>query len=158
MIQLRSATAADLVLIKEMVRQERLNPMGLKWERFLLAVSETGEVVGCGQIKSHKDGSHELASIVTRSDWRGQGVARLMIEQLMSEQTSSLWLMCRSSLAPFYEKFGFVEVQERGEMPAYFRHIHTLFHTFRWLSTEKLAIMYLERKFNYASARSTRIE
>ena len=41
-----------------------------------------GEVIGCAQIKPHRDGSRELASLVVHPDYRGQGIARRMIQYL----------------------------------------------------------------------------
>ncbi|NJN43373.1 MAG: GNAT family N-acetyltransferase [Anaerolineae bacterium] len=84
-----------------------------------------GEVVGCGQIKPHADGSTELASIVVTPPWQGQGIARSIIEHLLETHHGDLYLMCQSSLGPLYEKFGFQAISE-GEMPAYFRRIKHL--------------------------------
>lgn len=106
----------------------RLNPLSLNWKRFVVATSPLGEVIGCGQIKPHKDSGsrvYELASIVVTPAWRGQGVARAIIEHLLEKHKGSLYLTCRTKLGPFYEKFGFHFI-ESEQMPVYFRRIHRL--------------------------------
>ena len=102
-----------------------INPTGLDWRRFVVAVSPQGEVIGCGQVKPHRDGSLELASIAVTPERRGQGVARAIIEHLLAENQGELYLMCRSGLGGLYEKFGFRVIQP-DEMPRYFRKISRL--------------------------------
>ena len=122
MFNLRSATEDDLKTIRRLVRIGEINPVGLKWQRFTVAETPEGQVIGCGQIKSHGDGSDELASIVVHPDWRGQGVARAIIEHFLAAHSGDLYLMCRANMGPMYEKFGFQGL-EVDEMPRYFRRI-----------------------------------
>ncbi len=107
--------------------------MNLHWEHFTLAVDERGQMIGCGQIKPHRDGSRELASIAVEPCCRGQGAARAIIEHLMARAEPPLHLTCRSKLAPLYEKFGFRTVESTAEMPPYFRLIARAFKIFRRL-------------------------
>ncbi|MDH3944061.1 MAG: GNAT family N-acetyltransferase [Anaerolineae bacterium] len=123
--KLRPATVEDVGVIRVLIVQARINPTGLDWRRFVVAEDGDGNVIGCGQVKPHRDGSHELASIVVEEAWRGQGVARAMIEHLLAGHTGTLYLMCRSSLGPLYEKFGFSNI-EADEMPKYFRRVSQL--------------------------------
>lgn len=129
-LSLRRATADDAATIKQMVRAARLNPFRLDWQRFWLAVNADQAIVGCIQVKPHGDGVNELASLVTQPDWRGQGVGRLLVAHLQQEVGPPLWLMCESGLTPFYQRFGFVEVREMGEMPAHFRFMRRLSRLF----------------------------
>jgi N-acetylglutamate synthase-like GNAT family acetyltransferase len=76
MFTLRSAQARDEMVIKGLIRETRLNPMGLKWPNFVVAEDEQGQFIGCGQIKTHKDGTRELASIAVVKAWRGRDVAK----------------------------------------------------------------------------------
>lgn len=122
---LRPATAADAPTIQALIRQAGINPTGLKWPRFILATAADGQIIGCGQIKPHADGSHELASLAVVPAWQGQGVARSLIEHLLTAHAGDLYLMCRAPLGPFYEKFGFQKLADH-QMPPYFRRIKTL--------------------------------
>ena len=119
--QIRRATAVNQADIQLLIRRVRINPLGLDWRRFCLAVDHDGDVIGCGQIKLHKDGSRELASIAVLEAWRNKGVAANLITHLLREEDGPIWLMCRSDLVPFYMKFGFSEVLKVLDMPQNFR-------------------------------------
>ena len=139
---LQAATSAQAGAIQALVRAARLNPLGLDWRRFVVALDENGAVVGCGQVKPHRDGSWELASIVVAPAWRGRGVARAVIEYLLVGSPRPLWLTCVTTLAPFYARFGFRQVTAPGQMPPYFRRLSWLFWLLDWLSpAQALSVM-----------------
>lgn len=139
---LRPAGEAEADIIKQLVRNARLNPLGLDWRRFTVAVDPAGQIIGCIQTKPHRQ-AQELASLVVRREWGGEGVARRLVEHIMDEAGRPVWLMCASPLVPFYERFDFETVEEPGEMPPYFRRIHRLFTLFRFFSRGevRLAVM-----------------
>ena len=122
---LRSATSADAKAIRRLINLVKINPTGLSWKRFTLAVDRDGTIIGCGQVKPHKDGTLELASIAVQPQWRGRGVARSIIEHLLDLHPGRLYLTCRSPLEPLYQKFGFQAI-EYAEMPPYFQQISRL--------------------------------
>ena len=122
---LRPATEEDSPAIHDLILEGSINPTGLDWRRFTLAVTPEGEVIGCAQLKPHRDGSVELASLAITETWRGRGAARALIEYLIQQHDGTLYLMCQSSLAPLYEKFGFRRLA-RDEMPTYFRRVSKL--------------------------------
>ncbi len=124
-ISLRAALEDDFSAIKDLVREGQINPMGLDWQRFIVAVTQENIVIGCGQIKPHRDGTNELASIVVTKKWRKLGIAKMIIEELMRGYEGELYLMCQSSLGTIYEKYQFVALNE-NEMPKYFRRINKL--------------------------------
>jgi N-acetylglutamate synthase-like GNAT family acetyltransferase len=120
---IRPATQKDFPAIRALIHAVQINPMGLDWRRFLVAMSPQEELLACGQIKLHSDGSRELASIAVREQARGRGLARAIIETLLArERQRPLYLMCRARLGPLYAKFGFQAV-EAQEMPPYFQRI-----------------------------------
>jgi N-acetylglutamate synthase-like GNAT family acetyltransferase len=131
MVTIRPAELSDHQAIQKLIRQVRINPMDLDWERFLVAVNEHGKVIGCGQIKPHSDGSRELASIAVLPEQRQQGIASALIEQLLAQSTGDLYLMCRSPLGTFYERFGFQTV-EGNDLPPYFKRMKRLA---RWIKS-----------------------
>jgi N-acetylglutamate synthase-like GNAT family acetyltransferase len=128
-IQLRQAQESDQRKIRALINQVKINPMDLDWSRFILATTDGDELAGCGQVKRHRDGSLELASIAVEPAWRGQGIARMIIERLISDHPGELYLVCRSRLGVFYDRFGFRSIQE-NDMPPYFRRIHRLVRVF----------------------------
>lgn len=138
---IRDATSQDFPKIKSLIRTAQINPTGLEWQRFIVA--EYGsEIIGCGQIKPHRDGSKELASIATTQNYRGRGVASAIIKLLLDEHPGDLYLTCRESLGPFYERFGFQKI-DIPEMPTYFRRINkiaALARSLRFLDEELLVM------------------
>lgn len=119
---LRPARETDSASIRRLVLLGGINPTGLDWRRFVVAELPTGEVIGCGQIKPHGKQVLELASIAVHRDHRRRGVAAAVIRRLLEDAPRPLYLMCRSTLGPFYEKFGFRAI-DREEMPVYFRRV-----------------------------------
>ncbi|WP_420629894.1 GNAT family N-acetyltransferase [Candidatus Leptofilum sp.] len=135
-ITYRPAQASDEAAIKALIRAVNINPMGLKWHRFVVAVDGNGRLIGCGQIKPHWDGSRELASIAVQKEWRRQGVAGKIIRQLLANEPALVWLTCMDKLVPFYEQFGFIEVKKGDgrSLPFYFRLATTFFKPIQKLS------------------------
>lgn len=140
---LRPAAEADQPAIKALIRQAGINPLGLQWPRFLVAVDGEKCVIGCGQVKTHGDGSRELASLAVARGWRGRGVAAELITALQALYGAPLWLTCIDRLVPFYERFGFVRVEAAREMPAYFRRASRFFNLYLALRRDeaRLAVM-----------------
>ena len=119
---LRRAEARDFPAIPGLIRQARINPTGLDWRRFVVAVNGADAVLGCGQLKPHRGGIIELASIAVRPEHRQRGIARAIMENLIGAAPRPLYLTCRSSLRTFYEQWQF-QVLEVSEMPPYFRRL-----------------------------------
>ncbi len=146
---LRPAVQADQADIRSLVLAGKINPTGLDWPRFTVAESADGEVIGCAQLKPHKDGSVELASLAVREDCRGQRIARALIEHFQQSHADTLYLMCRSGLGELYQKFGFTAL-EPEQMPVYFRRISSLMSVVQLLrkSGEYLLVMKWESREN----------
>jgi GNAT superfamily N-acetyltransferase len=143
MVTIRPATQHDQAAINSLIRQVGINPLGVKWRRFLIGVNDAGALVGCGQVKPHRDGSRELASIAVEQAWRGQGIGKALVSELQRVHGPPVWLTCRSELRPFYSASGFVEITDPGKMPPYFRRVKRLAELVRILTLGKfrLAVM-----------------
>jgi len=143
--EVRPAYEAEAKQIKDLIHEVGINPTGLDWKRFLVAVDGTGRVIGCGQIKPHGGDILELASIAVPSSHRGQGIARKIIEILLAKNPRPLYLMCIEHNGPMYEKFGFRTIGY-NEMPRYFQRIQKLFDVSKTVRRvdEGLLVMKLE--------------
>jgi len=143
--KIRPALESESTQIKDLINLVGINPTGLDWKRFVVAVNESGQVIACGQIKPHGVDIRELASIAVNPEYRGLGIARSVIEMLLLENSRPLYLMCMSHNGPMYEKFGFQVIEDK-QMPRYFARIKKLFNiadVFR-KSGEELLVMKLE--------------
>ena len=123
---LRPALGSESTQIKDLIHLVGINPMGLDWKRFIVAVSDSGQVLACGQIKPHGADIRELASIAVDPAHQGRGLARAVIEKLLSGTAHPVYLMCLSKMEGLYEKFGF-EVVPYESMPRYFQRITNIF-------------------------------
>jgi N-acetylglutamate synthase-like GNAT family acetyltransferase len=139
---IRPANASDAKTIRRIINLVHINPTGLSWKRFIVAIDGQGKIIGCGQVKAHKDGSMELASIAVLPEWRGKGVARRIIEHLIQQYPGQMYLMCRSALEPLYQKFGFHTINY-NDMPAYFQQISRMADLYNRLthSPDHLSVM-----------------
>ncbi len=125
MVNIRPARESESARIKELIHFVGINPMDLDWKRFVVAVNDQDEMLGCGQLKPHGKEILELASLAVYPEHRGKGIARALIENLLKDSTRPLYLMCESSIGPLYEKFGFRGISYE-EMPRYFQRISKL--------------------------------
>jgi N-acetylglutamate synthase-like GNAT family acetyltransferase len=123
---IRPALESESTQIKDLINVAGINPTGLDWNRFVVAVNDQGRVIACGQIKPHGGGIRELASIATQPEYRGRGLARAVIEALLRETPRPIYLMCISHNGPMYEKFGFRSI-DGDQVPKYFKRIQNLF-------------------------------
>jgi N-acetylglutamate synthase-like GNAT family acetyltransferase len=142
--KLRPANSEDFPAIKRLIHQVQINPTGLDWHRFVVAVDESGRMLGCGQLKPHGRGIIELASIAVEPSDRNKGVARAVIEYLIIQAPRPLYLTCLSTMGGFYKKWGFQSVKT-DEMPMYFRRLVRLVNMLpSWRSdTDELLVMKL---------------
>lgn len=108
-VRIRPARQDEQSTIREMVRGAGLDPTDLHWQNFLIA-EHGGEIVGIGQMRP---AAPELGSLVTREDWRGRGVARLLIEALLAREPGDVYLECDASLVPYYTQFDFKRINWR---------------------------------------------
>lgn len=119
---LRPAQESESRQIKDLIHLVGINPMGLDWKRFVVAVNAQDQVVGTGQIKPHGKEILELASIAVTPEYQGKGIARGIIEYLLKDSPRPLYLTCLSTNGSLYQKFGFVGLSY-DEMPRYFQRL-----------------------------------
>jgi amino-acid N-acetyltransferase len=128
-IIIRAAAAADQRTITSLVRGAGLNPMRLAWPNFLVAERvwmDGSQLVAVGQLRPHKDGTVELASLVVIPEEQGRGIGGLLVETLIRKANGKLYLMCNAPKVPFYQQFGFYELLTRAEMPRSLRRMHRM--------------------------------
>jgi N-acetylglutamate synthase-like GNAT family acetyltransferase len=142
---LRPARESESSQIKGLIRLVGINPMDLDWKRFVVAVNNQDEMIGCGQIKPHGVDILELASIAVYPEHQGKGVASAIIAHLLANSPRPMYLMCESSRGSLYEKFGF-QVIEYDKMPRYFQRISKLAGLMTTLARrdERLLVMKLK--------------
>ena len=107
---IRAATEADAAAITTLIHEAEINPRDLDWRRFLVA-DGGGDVVACAQVRVHKQGTRELASVAVRQSRRGEGIGRRISEAMIArEPVRPLFLYAEAANVPYWSKFAFVEV------------------------------------------------
>ena len=143
--EIRPALESESAQIKDLIHLVGINPTGLDWKRFTVAVNDDGQVIACGQVKPHGADIQEMASIAVSPAYRGQGIARKIIEGLLGKTSRPVYLMCMGHNGPMYEKFEFKSIPYE-QMPRYFQRIQKVFaiaDVFR-KTGEDLLVMMLE--------------
>lgn len=116
-IDVRPATEADSDAIRSLIHEAGINPRDLNWRRFLV-VDDNGEVVACAQVRVHKQGTRELASVAVLEARRGEGLGRRISEAAIArEPRRPLFLYAEADNVPYWSRFAFVEVDDDGLPP-----------------------------------------
>jgi N-acetylglutamate synthase-like GNAT family acetyltransferase len=142
-IVIRPATAADAYAIKAIVRAAWLNPFDLDWPRFVVATWGP-DTIGVGQVKPHRDGTRELASIAVVPEWQGQGVGGAIVRALLAREPGPIYLMCNAHRESYYRRFGFRRLG-RAAMPAYFRRFVLLAPLIRLITLNRVRLIVMGR-------------
>lgn len=96
--RIRPATVNDQRAIWAWVWRSGLNPLNLNWRNFVVAEVE-GQLAGFGQLRPHRDGSLELASLVVRPAYRRQGIGSRIVRALLAGQQGPIYTVLRKQVA-----------------------------------------------------------
>lgn len=118
-LAIRAATADDQNAIVGLVHSERLNPHGLEWPNFVVAVDGQA-LVGAAQIRKHKDGSRELGSLVVDGPYRRQGLASRLIDRLLAGESGRVLVITGKIRAAYFARWGFQPIAS-GRAPSSIR-------------------------------------
>ncbi len=139
-MRLRPAADRDQADIRRIVRAAGINPTSLQWPRFIVA-DEAGVIVGVGQVKPHRDGTRELASIAVVPEYQHRGIGSDIVTALVArEHGAVLHLTCRSQLQGYYERFGFRRL-DPAEYPRYFARMVPVLNTIGRLFRVRIIVM-----------------
>ena len=138
-LTIRPAIQADEGTIRRLIRQARLNRMSLNWPNFVVA-EDAGAIVGIGQVKTHGDGTRELASIAVIPARQSQGIGGAIIKTLLVRERGVVHLTCRRDLQGYYERFGFRRL-DPNEFPPYFRRLLPIINVVARLFGTEILVM-----------------
>ena len=113
---IRPATEHDQVRILSLARGERVKPFGLHWQNFVVA-ERNGRIIGAAQLRTHRDGSYELGSLVVETASRGQGIAARLIDKLLDGRVERILIITGQAYADHYRRWGFERVEPRSAPP-----------------------------------------
>lgn len=119
-ITIRPARQEDQQTIVSFIRQAKISPRNLHWENFLVAEADGRAIVGIRQVRIHAQRTREVGSGFVLPEYRHQGISAHLMNEILSREKGTLYLMCRDKWAPYYEQFGFRRADE-NRLPADFR-------------------------------------
>ena len=147
-ITIRPARQEDQETIVSYVRQAKINPRNLQWQNFLIA-EEGKKIVGIRQVKTHQQGTREVASGFVLPEYRRQGISARLMNELLARESGPLYTMVNEKQMPYYEQFGFQRV-DVNQLPSDFlkeyrigRTVTSLMSIFR---KDKVRIVPLKRE------------
>lgn len=135
---IRPARAAEAAAIRSMIRAERLDPLNVHWENFLVAEAN-GRIIGIGQVKPYP-GARELGSLVVAADHRQTGVGAAIIHALIARENGPLYLFCLAFREPYYAKFGFRSITV-DQLPTSLQKKYRVGRFFSRLFRQRLIVM-----------------
>jgi len=107
-VRIRPAVVGDQPIIRQMVRDEHLDPSALDWSHFLVAEVST-EVAGIGQMRPFPK-CRELGSLVVKAPYRGKGVGATLVNALLERESGDVYLECQIKNEMYYSRFGFTRI------------------------------------------------
>ena len=135
---LRKAVIDDAVKIRQMVRNEWLNPFELNWQNFWIVEKEY-TVIACGQLRS-KGNIKELSSLVVSSEYRKQGIGTYLVRHIIEQTDKKIYLSCGSNLESFYSQLGFKQVSW-SKLPSQLKFEFALSRTIATIRRKRLIFM-----------------
>jgi len=85
-----------------------------KVSEFLVAVNESGEVVGAGAVHVMWEDLAEVRSLVVRDDHRGKGIGHILVDALLerAKEIGVSRVFCLTFETAFFAKHGFAEISD----------------------------------------------
>lgn len=119
MINIRKATADDLIWVNRQYETINFVPSGLEHEVVLIG-SVGGEKAGLGRLVLLGEGEAELGGIYTLEGFRGTGVASCVVQELMRNAHAldlrTIYCIPFAPLHGFYSRYGFQLVTGRDRV------------------------------------------
>jgi amino-acid N-acetyltransferase len=119
---IRKAQAREKTAIRSLVLSERMRPIDLRHENFLIAVKDE-KIIGTVQMRRHSDGTRELGSLVVAPAWRRQGIAAELIDVLLRGERQNVYMITARAHWQHFARWGF-ELVPAGAAPRSIRLHH----------------------------------
>lgn len=104
--QVGPSLTRDLDQIEELIVSVGGDQDQIDTNQFTIARDPNQQIIGCARLKPYP-GFVELASLAVSDQWRGSGVGREIIDQLLQEHQGPIFLVCEDHLINFFREFGF---------------------------------------------------
>ena len=114
--QVRPALPEDLEQIEKLISSVGGDQDQIETDQFAVARDTNQQVIGCARLKPYPR-FVELASLAISDKWRGSGIGREIISQLLREHQGPVYLVCEDHLIGFFREFGFEPIPISEMLP-----------------------------------------
>ncbi|WP_308367532.1 MULTISPECIES: GNAT family N-acetyltransferase [unclassified Microbulbifer] len=108
---------AEMPLANKFYRMHKFRGKARRNEPCMVVRGDQGQIVACGCLRKLAD-CQLLAGVAVAEEFRGRGVARLLLRGMAGAFDGSTFTFPYRHLVPFYESLGFVVVDEAGQPSA----------------------------------------
>lgn len=108
-----SVLAQDLLPLADKFYRSHRSPMRAA-KAATVWVAKHPDIIAALSLTAVADG-HWLTGLFVAPQWRGQGVAGRLLEEVMKSQAGPVWLFCHPDLSGFYQRAGFVPCADLPE-------------------------------------------
>jgi len=141
---LRPARQDERWLIVRRILREKLDPTKLKWQGFVMAEGDDGQILGFAQMKDFGEGVREFGSLVVEPEARGQGIGGQLLAHFLAEFPRPVYLFCGGHNVAYYLRFGFRRLKREDEIPGPLQRKWRTAQFFSRLFKANVAVMVLE--------------
>ncbi len=115
---------AEMPLANKFYRAHKFRGKAKRHDPCAVVRDVQNTIIACGCLRQLTD-SQLLAGVAVAPDWRGRGVARLLLKNMAEKYNDSTYTFPYRHLVPFYSSLGYVEVPPEGQPSAIVDRFHT---------------------------------
>lgn len=107
---------AEIPLANKFYRTYKFRGKARRHDRCMVVRDGQGQIIACGYLRKLR-GAQLLAGVAVAPDFRGQGVARLLLNRMAGTFDEKTFTFPYQHLVPFYQSLGFIE-EDATEQPS----------------------------------------
>ncbi|WP_346839941.1 GNAT family N-acetyltransferase [Microbulbifer sp. SAOS-129_SWC] len=115
---------AETPLANKFYRTHKFRGKARRNEPCMVVRDGKGQIIACGCLRKLTD-SQLLAGVAVAPDFRGRGVARLLLHRMAEAYDEATFTFPYRHLVPFYESLGFEVTDAAGQPSAIVDRFHT---------------------------------
>ncbi len=118
MIEVRAAKKSEIEWINN--KYDEVEFVHSTFDKEVIAIAElNNQKIGIGRLVTIDENNLELGGVYVFKDFRGQGIARTIVEFLLKSSKSKQNIYCIpfQHLASFYQAFGFIQCVDLDRVP-----------------------------------------
>ncbi|SHG27990.1 Acetyltransferase (GNAT) domain-containing protein [Microbulbifer donghaiensis] len=108
---------AEIPLANKFYRTHKFRGKARRHDPCMVIRDEQNQIIACGCLRQLTE-CQLLAGVAVVEDYRGQGVARMLLHSMAEAFGDNTFTFPYKNLVPFYRSLGFAEVDKHGQPSA----------------------------------------